>query len=125
MDVPYVTVNWTKDIETPFNRDDRHAPEKAIATIVELKAPCYQFVNPADVEVLLDEPDRKFETPLKCIIIGTDKYTYDGEDLSCYVLVIVAIEGVHIPNLYRRVGVAKLRRSQVSPDTLSLVVAIQ
>jgi hypothetical protein len=125
MEVPYVTVDWARDIETPFDEDGANASEKVTATKLELKGPYHHFVDSADAEVTLDEPNYKLEKPFGCIIIGTNKRTYDEEDLLCYVLVVAVIGGDDTSRSYQRVGVAKLRRSQVSSHASSMVVTVQ
>jgi hypothetical protein len=123
MDVPYMTVDWAKDIETPFDKDKDTTGD---ATVIkdELKAPCYHLKDPENMELMLDEPDRKFTRDFKCIIVGTSKDSHPEDESMCYVLLVEAI-GEIMPGIHRRVGVAKLKRCQVDCNASSRVVAIQ
>lgn len=123
MDVPYVRVDWAKDIETPFTNGGKTSSDE-LAARTELKAPGYDLVDPSDVTLTLDEPDRQFNRHFKCIIIGTSKDSHLEEETICYVLVVEAV-GETKPSIYERVGVAKLKRTQIAFNAPRTAIIVQ
>ncbi|KAH8725098.1 heterokaryon incompatibility protein-domain-containing protein [Phaeosphaeriaceae sp. PMI808] len=119
MDVPYAKVYWADDIETPFKRGVGMFSSNQM-TPATLLATGYDVVDLADAELTLDEADCQSSHHFKCVIVGTSK-NFQFEESICYVLVVEPI-GKQQEGFYRRVGVAKLKRGQISFSPSSIII---
>ncbi|KAF2787744.1 HET-domain-containing protein [Melanomma pulvis-pyrius CBS 109.77] len=123
MDAPGGRVDWAKDVSSPFTQ--LNAPGSAnVATHAKISAPIHDFINTETRDFIFDEPDRNFERPLKCVIVGKSKDSTPKDRSLCYVLVVQAAAAKETDK-YERVGVALLKQDRIAFKDSKIVVSIQ
>jgi hypothetical protein len=124
MDVPYVKVDWAKDIVSPFNGTKLSEPHDPMV-VTHLKAPIYDLVDSQSANLILDETDHNIKRHhLKCIIVGTSKLPQPKDQALCYVLLVQEAVGQD-PSIYERAGVARLKRNQIAFNLSNPLISIQ
>ncbi|KAF2704368.1 hypothetical protein K504DRAFT_390780 [Pleomassaria siparia CBS 279.74] len=125
MDVPFGKVLWAEDICSPFESQRQDAAEHAEegASSIGIRARAWSLSNPQDQGLILDDTDRVFTGPLKCVIVGTDREVIPGRLKNHYVLV-VAMAHESDSQLYERVGVGILQEAQIKRDVPAIDVQI-
>lgn len=123
MDIPFGKVSWADDVISPFKgegfEDTGNRRDEALRT--EMEAPVWDFIDSQGGQLVLDEPGRDVAGPLKCVIMGTIKQPLIDQEQLNYVLVIALNE----EEVYERVGVGVLERSQIILDKLRKFVRIR
>ena len=74
--------------------------------------------------LILDEPDRTFTWPLKCVMVGVNAQMKSGPNQMHYALIVTGIDERET-NFYGRVGVGFLEKQQIELDRPSTTVRIR
>ncbi|EXF86393.1 hypothetical protein CFIO01_00090 [Colletotrichum fioriniae PJ7] len=115
LNVPYNKYSWEGDIISPFrtwlSQSIKERGEEEAACVI--KAPVWAFRAPKNLQLELDNPDRKLSN-INCVIVASKKDLQGDPQQSHYIIVVhsVAIDGPG--EVYERVGVAEVRRNQIA-----------
>lgn len=148
MNVPFGDVSWNKEIVSPFSNN---SSEDSALKMPVIKAQAWDLVDTEKHILVLDEPGRFIDDPLKqnkyvevfdkegdevgelkCVIVGTSKGSTPVRDIQStsdqehtYYVLIIAPAGGSQSNLYERVGIAELEGQHVALSKASIDVCIQ
>jgi hypothetical protein len=111
---------WGQDIISPW----KHATD-GVKVSPQLQA----IVRDIDVvepgaQIFLDEPNRTFGRPFKCVIVGSSKTSTQGRYREYYALIVIPVDQGE-GNFYERAGVAFLHHHQIVWDNLRTYACIR
>lgn len=112
MNAPLGGVTWNPEVICPFELPNLESPTPfKVQHPIEFKAPVLSLKGERPKLLLQDEPSRKLDEPLKCVIIGNDKLD-DSKSRQHYAIILSSIHDGS-DRLYERVGVAYLTEGEL------------
>lgn len=129
VEIPFGQSEWDNDIYSPFSRMHRNASGKCVekrkgAKMMELRAVAREFHRDRG-EIIFDEPGKKQDGKLRCVIVGKEKVAPDDRNQKHYVLIIAELEWLEDQGIYERVAAGYMEGRHISLDTPGETVFIQ
>ncbi|OHW99994.1 HET domain-containing protein, partial [Colletotrichum incanum] len=114
MNVPFDGIRRAENIRSPFEtlHQGRAYADSDLGRPAELRAPIHTIVVNEPNWLILDEPERKFGSPLKCVIVGESK-NHRSEQPTHYALVVSLCGTNEGKDIFERVGVAYLKSEEI------------
>ncbi|KAI1420106.1 hypothetical protein F5Y12DRAFT_792268 [Xylaria sp. FL1777] len=122
---PFGEVTWSKNIISPFCEDGRRDAvgngdlrgKGVIATSpLELEAPVWNLLDAESGERIMDDPDRAFDQPIQCVVLGKSKVPPVDESQVHWVLLVHHKKVVDNIAVYERIGVGALMKRHIAFD---------
>ncbi|KAJ2995681.1 hypothetical protein NUW58_g1203 [Xylaria curta] len=94
---PFGEVAWSEDIISPFSPDgnrngsmsgDKRGEKDAATSPLELEAPVWGLLDTESGQRIMDDPDRTFDHPIQCVVLGKSKMQPVDEPHSHWVLLV-------------------------------------
>lgn len=113
MNAPLGGVEWNRKVISPFKVPNEGNSSFGAQHPIEFQAPVRRLKGERPKLLLQDEPCRELDSPLKCVVIGSNK---DGSAKSRqhYAIILSSIRKNGSHQFYERVGVAYLTEEELS-----------
>ncbi|PVH75774.1 HET-domain-containing protein [Cadophora sp. DSE1049] len=121
MDVPLGKASWAEEITSPFKARSTNSPDNGDERGLEARVWDIVDVEPQSPQLIMDEPGRTFDWPLKCVIVGTNKKSKQNEHQVHYTMIVSFFIGENGVGVYERVGVGFLERRHIVDGTKTKV----
>jgi hypothetical protein len=127
MDVPFGEVVWSEDIISPYSEtslENRRSIDDG-EMVPWIIAPAWDMLEPQNSHMILDEPNRAFTLPLKCVTVGKNKTPLLDGRLIHYVLIISSVSLAGGIEVYERIGVGFVEEQYILQSGLGIKAHIQ
>ncbi|KAK2025436.1 HET-domain-containing protein [Colletotrichum zoysiae] len=114
MNVPFDDILRADDVRSPFETLPQGVSyaDPDPRGRAELRAPVHAIAVQKPDWLILDEPERQLARPLGCVIVGRSK-RHEGEQPTCYALVVSPAGTNGDEEFFERVGVAYLKAEEI------------
>uniref|UniRef100_A0A0B7JXX0 Protein kinase domain-containing protein n=2 Tax=Bionectria ochroleuca TaxID=29856 RepID=A0A0B7JXX0_BIOOC len=122
MDVPFNGMIWLDNLKNPFTSTEVELTDEWDG---HLSARANDFITYSwskTVDLVLDfEVQKEGFSNWKCVLLGKEKGDSSSSGPAYYVLLIRVVPGT-VPLIWQRIGVAKVNRSLISPNTIHVLI---
>lgn len=122
MDVPFNGVIWLDNLKNPFTSTEMEVTDEWDGRLSARASDFITYSWSNTVDLVLDfEVQKEGFSNWKCVLLGKEKGDNSSSGPAYYVLLIRVVPGT-VPPIWQRIGVAKVNRSLISPNTICVLI---